>query len=121
MSEILGYTTINNKWETLSGKECAKHDLLLELYTRKGECDWDTNFGTTILDRIFQLKTINVKNEITAEIQDLINRNPLFQLVDLSTTDLEDGWIFNLSISYLGGVPESWQIPITESTAKNYL
>lgn len=120
MSEILGYTTINNKWGTLMGKECAKHDLLLEIYTRRGECDWNPNFGTTIIDKIFQLKTESVKNEIIAELQNVIADNPLFQLVGLSTTEIDGGWLFNLTISYLGGIPESWVLPINEATAKKY-
>ena len=42
---ITGYTTINDEWGILIDKDLAKHDLLLRIYTTKGECDWDPNFS----------------------------------------------------------------------------
>ena len=57
----LGYTTQNGEWEILTDKELAKHDLLMLLHTRKGECDWDPSLGTTILDKMFRPKT-SIKN-----------------------------------------------------------
>ena len=35
---ITGYTTINDEWGILIDKDLAKHDLLLRIYTTKGEC-----------------------------------------------------------------------------------
>ena len=57
----LGYTTQNGEWEILTDKELAKHDLLMLLHTRKGECDWDPSLGTTILDKMFRPKTEALK------------------------------------------------------------
>jgi hypothetical protein len=39
MQVIQGCTTLNNKWEILSDKDIAKHDLLMFIYTNKGDCD----------------------------------------------------------------------------------
>ena len=116
----LGYTTQNNEWEILTDKELAKHDLLMVLYTRKGECDWDPNFGTTIQDQIFQLKDSEVKNTIIDELKQIIDNSPFVALQDITTEELEKGWIFNLVISYMGEVPEEWKIPITEETVKEF-
>ena len=44
----------------------------------------------------------------------------MVQLPDITTEELDKGWIFNLVVSYMGEVPEEWQIPITEETVKEY-
>ena len=64
MVDIKGYTTINNKFEVLTDKEIVKHDLLMYIYTNKGDCDWNPNLGTSIMKKIFQLKNDELKLEI---------------------------------------------------------
>lgn len=117
-NDTLGYTTINNKWETLLNKELVMHDLLLNLYTRKGECDWNQSFGTEIMDKIFQPKTEQLRLDILADIQNVFDNEPRIQLVDIQTTSIEKGWIFNCQISYLNGTPEEWQFSISEDGVK---
>lgn len=110
----LGYTTINNKWEVLINKELAKHDLLLVLYTRKGECDWNPDFGTTILDKIFQPKTEQLRLDIIDELTEVFENDPRLSLNNIETEEVEKGWTFYCEISYLNGVPEEWELTITE-------
>ena len=116
----LGYTTINNKWETLTNKELAKHDLLMQIYTRKGECDWDVNLGSTIFDKLFQPKTNAIRDLIKEEIHDIFDNDLRFSLINLETEDVEDGWYFICSVSYLNGTPEDWVLNITKSNIVNY-
>lgn len=116
----LGYTTINNFWETLTNKELVKHDLLLNLYTRKGECDWNQSFGTSIMDKIFQPKTEQLRLDILTDIQNVFENEPRIKLVDIQTTSIDKGWIFNCIISYLNGTPESWQLNISEDSVKKF-
>ena len=71
MPILQGYTTQNDKWEVLQDKELVKHDLLMEIYTQKGECDWDPEFGSTILSRIFQYKNNAVKSTIIEELTNI--------------------------------------------------
>lgn len=111
----LGYTTINNEWETLTDKELAKHDLLMNLYTRKGECDWNPEFGTTILDKMFQPKTEQLRLDIIDELTTVFENEPRLTLNNIDTEPLDKGWIFYCEISYLNGVPEDWDITITEN------
>ena len=111
----LGYTTINNEWETLTDKELAKHDLLMNLYTRKGECDWNPEFGTTILDKMFQPKTEQLRLDIINELTTVFENEPRLTLNNIDTEPLDKGWIFYCEISYLNGVPEDWDITITEN------
>lgn len=111
----LGYTTINNEWEALTDKELAKHDLLMNLYTRKGECDWNPEFGTTILDKMFQPKTEQLRLDIIDELTTVFENEPRLTLNNIDTEPLDKGWIFYCEISYLNGVPEDWDITITEN------
>lgn len=111
----LGYTTINDEWETLTDKELAKHDLLINLYTRKGECDWNPEFGTTILDKMFQPKTEQLRLDIIDELTTVFENEPRLTLNNIDTEPLDKGWIFYCEISYLNGVPEDWDITITEN------
>ncbi len=121
MPVLQGYTTQNNKWEVLQDKNLVKHDLMLEIYTNKGECDWNPSFGSTILDQIFQYKNATTKSIIMEELRHIIDNNPFLTLQDISVDDLEKGWNFNLSVSYMGEVPEMWVVPLTEETAKEYI
>lgn len=120
MPVIQGYTTQNGEFEVLTDKDLVKHDLMMEIYTEKGSMDWDPNFGTTIQDQIFQLKNDEVKNIIIDELKQVVDNSPFLALQDITTEELDKGWIFNLVVSYMGEVPEEWQIPITEETVKEY-
>ena len=110
----LGYTTVNNEWDSLTDKELAKHDLLMVLYTRKGEYDWDPSFGTTIFDKIFMPKSEALKVDIIDEIKTVFNNEPRLTLNNIETSDLPNGWVFYCEISYLEGIPEEWNFSITE-------
>ena len=106
MPLIQGYTTINNKFETLTDKDIVKHDLLMEIYTHKGDCDWNPELGTTIQDQVFQMKTDEVKDIIIDELKRVVDNSPFLALQDITTEELEKGWIFNLIVSYMGNPPE---------------
>ena len=120
MPVIQGYTTQNNQFEVLTDKDLVKHDLMMEIYSEKGSMDWDPNFGTTIQDQIFQLKNDEVKNTIIDELKQVVDNSTFLALQDITTEELDKGWIFNLVVSYMGEVPEEWQIPITEETVKEF-
>lgn len=104
----LGYTTIADEWGYMTNKELAKHDLLLNLNITQGECDWDPSLGTTIRKKIFNKKTKANRDEIVSEIENIFNDDLRFDLISISSVDLEKGWIFYCSVSYLGGTPEEW-------------
>lgn len=110
----LGYTTENDKWQSLTDKDLAIHDVLLELHTRKGECDWNPEFGTTILDKMFSPKSAQLKIDIIDELTTVFENDPRLSLNIIDTEDLDKGWTFYCEISYLNGVPEEWLFNITE-------
>lgn len=115
----LGYTTVNNKWETLTDKELAKHDLLLNLYTDQGECDWDPTFGVLIHKKLFQPKTKALRDEIQDELEHVFQEDLRFDLVNVDIEDIEKGWIFYCNVSYLGGTPEVWQLNFSQDEVGN--
>lgn len=116
----LGYTTINKKFETLTNKDLAKHDLLMQLFTDKGECDWNPNFGTNIRKLLFQPKTVHNKEVIISDIENVFDSEPRFTLQDIQVVDIEDGWEFHTTVSYLDGTPEEWVFNITKEMVSNY-
>lgn len=118
MTIIAGYTTQDKKFEKLVDKEIIKHDLMMNLFIKKGECDWNPELGTTIEQKIFQIKTEDVKADIIEEITAVINNNNFVTLQNISTVELEKGWIFNVVISYYNNEVEELSIPITEETIK---
>lgn len=121
MAKIQGFTTINDKFETLVDKNIVKHDLLTEIYIDKGSCDWDLDLGTNIQKKIFEYKTEAAKYDIIEDIKHTVEKNPYLQLIDIKTTELDKGWNFSVVVSYLGETPEQWDIPITEETVQSYL
>ena len=120
MQILQGYTTQNNKWELLQDKELVKHDLMMEIYTNKGECDWNPTLGSTIIDQVFQYKNEATKGLIMDELRYIVEKNPFLTLQDIFVEDMDKGWIFSLYVSYMGGVPEEWIVPLNEEVAKEY-
>ena len=121
MSLIKGYTTKNNKWEVMTDKELVKHDFMMLLFTNKGECDWDPTLGTSIQNQLFKYKTEEVKNIIMEDIEYAVQRTHLIRLEGLSATDVDKGWIFNLTIRYVeDDLPETWTVAITDDTVNQY-
>lgn len=116
-----GYTTINNNWETLTDKELTKHDIMTALNITKGECDWNPSFGTTIKEKLFRAKTNQLKNEIIDELKAIFAEDPRVELKDIETNDIDKGWIFYCSISYLNGTPEIWEYEYQTQDTTNQL
>ena len=121
MARIQGFTTINDKFETLVDKNIVKHDVLTEIYIDKGSCDWDLKLGTTIQQKIFDYKTEAAKYDIIEDIKTVFENSPSLKLIDIQTTPLDKGWNFTVVVSYLGEEPEEWDIPITEESVQSYI
>lgn len=105
---IMGYTTVNNKFEVLYDKDLAKHDIMLYLNTDKGELDYDPTFGISHRKSLFKIKNTALKMALEDEIRQAFNRSPVLNLISLVTIDLENGYEFITEVSYLEGIPELW-------------
>lgn len=118
MIKLYGFYTGDNNFEVLADEDIARKDLLSEIYTTKGECDWNPDQGTTIMEQIFQIKTEGLKQQIEDEIRQVFNNNPLFNLIDLQTNDIDKGWVFSVKTQYTNNPPSTWNIEVSENVAK---
>lgn len=121
MAKIQGFSTLNNKFETLIDKNIVKHDVLTEIYIDRGSCDWDLDLGTSIHRKVFEYKTESAKYDIIDDIKRVIEKSPFLSLIDIRTTELDKGWNFSVIVSYLGENPEQWDIPITEESVHEFV
>jgi phage baseplate assembly protein W len=82
MSNIVGYTTINqqNGSLRLQGLELAKQDLMNHFKIRKGEKWTDPNFGSNLLNYIFQPLDDNTTEAINDEVYEIVSYDPRFEL-----------------------------------------
>ena len=105
---IMGYTTINNKFEALYDEDLAKHDILLYLNTDKGELDYDPEFGIGHRKALFRIKSNAMKLALEDDLREAFRRSPTLSLISLVTQDIPNGYIFICEVSYLNGVPSLW-------------
>tara|TARA_B100000768_G_scaffold177399_1_gene191548 strand:+ start:3313 stop:3696 length:384 start_codon:yes stop_codon:yes gene_type:complete len=82
MSNIVGYTTINqqNGSLRLQGLELAKQDLMNHFKIRKGEKWTNPNFGSNLLNYIFQPLDDNTTEAINDEVYEIVSYDPRFKL-----------------------------------------
>lgn len=104
MTEFIGFSSRNDRFEILKNKELALDNLITQLNVEKGECDWKPNYGSGTISRIFTMKTETEKNEILADINSAFLDNG-FNVINSDITELEKGWVFNFIIQY-GNYPQ---------------
>ena len=82
MSNIVGYTTINHQNGSLrlQGLELAKQDLMNHFKIRKGEKWTNPNFGSNLLNYIFQPLDDNTTEAINDEVYEIVSYDPRFKL-----------------------------------------
>lgn len=115
---VLGYSTINNSFDTLYDKELAKHDIMLYLNTDRGEVDYDPTFGMSNRKSLFKIKTNALRLTLEDEIKEAFKRSETLNLISLNTIDIEKGWQFITEVSYLNGIPELWGFSADVETQK---
>jgi|TARA_B110000438_G_C15784900_1_gene637963 phage baseplate assembly protein W len=105
MSEIFGYTTINEPYTSnnLSGLNLAKQDLLNHFKIRKGEKWTDPSFGCNLELYIFQPLDKETKDSIDEEVYNVINYDPRFEVNDSNIRVVEDDHsvTVNVKLTYL--------------------
>ena len=82
MSNIVGYTTVDqqNGSLRLQGLELAKQDLMNHFKIRKGEKWTNPNFGSNLLNYIFQPLDDNTTEAINEEVYEIVSYDPRFKL-----------------------------------------
>ena len=82
MSNIVGYTTVNQTNATLRLKdlELAKRDLLNHFHIRKGEKWTNPDFGSNLPYYVFQPLDESTIEMITEEVYDVVTYDPRFEI-----------------------------------------
>ena len=88
MSNIVGYTTVNQKNTSLrlSDLELAKRDLLNHFMIRKGEKWTQPEFGSNLPYYVFQPLDSNTIEMINEEVFTIVSYDPRFELSDQAIT-----------------------------------
>ncbi len=80
--------------------ECVKQDILNQFNTRKGERVMNPEFGTMIWDAIFEPMTQSIKEEIIADIRNILNSEPRIITEDVKVDEYENGLLLELTVRY---------------------
>ena len=119
MGEFIGFSSRNDRFKILKNKELALDNLITQLNVEKGECDWNPNYGSGTISRIFTMKTETEKNEILADINSAFLDNG-FNVINSDITELEKGWVFNFIIQYGNYPQEVLTLTADKATKKIY-
>ena len=78
-----------------------RSDLLNHFYTRQGERLMNPRFGTVIWDLLYEPLTIDVKNLILQNVNEIINYDPRIVANDVIITQYESGLQIECFLTYL--------------------
>jgi len=103
MSNIFGYTTINESYtsKSLSGLELAKQDLINHFKIRKGEKWSDPTFGCDLELYIFEPLDQSTQDDINQEVYNVINYDPRFQVDDTNVNVQQDAHSVTISVKLI--------------------
>ena len=103
MSNIFGYTTINESYtsKNLSGLELAKQDLINHFKIRKGEKWSDPTFGCDLELYIFEPLDQSTQDDINQEVYNVINYDPRFRVDDTNVNVQQDAHSVTISVKLI--------------------
>lgn len=98
-----GFSTTSQDTENYKLFDLAlvKQDLLNHFYTRQGERLMNPRFGTVIWDLLYEPLTIDVKNLILQNVNEIINYDPRIVANDVIITQYESGLQIECFLTYL--------------------
>ena len=99
MATFIGYSTINQyKKFTLTDGELVKRDLLNAFNIRQGTLPGRPEYGSTLLDYVFENQDTVTQNAILAEIQRIASGDPRVYLSDVNSYPQENGVLIELEV-----------------------
>lgn len=117
-NELFGFTTADNKFDSKTDYNIAVEDVLNELNTDVGDCDWDVNLGSSIRKKLFSIKNDIARQEIQNEITAILEKH-YFSVYKSYYTEYEKGWEFTFMVRWLGTIPLEWKLKTVDN--KPYL
>jgi len=104
MATFIGYSTINQyKKFTLTDGELVKRDLLNAFNIRQGTLPGRLDYGSTLLDYIFENQDTTTERAIIAEIQRIAAGDPRIYISDLNFYPQENGVLIELQVQIVPG------------------
>jgi phage baseplate assembly protein W len=104
MATFIGYSTINQyKKFTLVDGELVKRDLLNAFNIRQGSLPGRPEYGSTLLDYIFENQDTTTERAIIAEIQRIASGDPRIYISDLNFYPQENGVLIELQVQIVPG------------------
>jgi phage baseplate assembly protein W len=104
MATFVGYSTINQyKKFTLVDGELVKRDLLNAFNIRQGTLPGRPDYGSTLLDYIFENQDTTTERAIIAEIQRIAAGDPRIYISDLNFYPQQNGVLIELQVQILPG------------------
>ncbi len=91
------YPSSNNK---VYDDELIKQDLLNHFNTRKGERLMNPNFGTIIWDVLYDPLTDGLKEELEADIRDILANDPRITPISVEVTEQDYGLLLEVTITF---------------------
>jgi phage baseplate assembly protein W len=104
MTTFIGYSTINQyKKFTLTNGELVKRDLLNAFNIRQGTLPGRPDYGSTLLDYIFENQDTTTERAIIAEIQRIAAGDPRIYISDLNFYPQQNGVLIELQVQIVPG------------------
>lgn len=113
-----GFSTISTVSEgfALYDLELIKQDLLNNFHVRRGERLMNPTFGTVIWDLLFEPMTEQLKENIIANVNEIINMDPRLVAKDVIVTTYESGIQIEAILTYLPyNISEAMQLRFDQS------
>jgi|TARA_B110000908_G_C10177556_1_gene413988 phage baseplate assembly protein W len=103
MSNIVGYTTVNQKRTSLklTDIELAKQDLNNHFHIRKGEKWTNPSFGSNLPYYVFQPLDSTVEENITEDVHDVVTNDPRFKLDDSEVFIVKDDHSITITVKLI--------------------
>ena len=91
----------SNKNFKLYDINLVKQDLINHFYIRKGEKLENPEFGTVILDMLFEPFTPDVKEIIAKDVEAIINYDPRFAVTEINIDSTDQGMRIQADLVYI--------------------
>lgn len=104
MATFIGFSTINQyKKFTLTDGELVKRDLLNAFNIRQGTLPGRPDYGSTLLDYVFENQDTTTERAIIAEIQRIAAGDPRIYISDLNFYPQQNGVLIELQVQIVPG------------------
>lgn len=99
-----GFSTVDDSTTNvkLYDFDLIKQDILNQFNTRKGERVMNPAFGSVIWDLIYEPLTPGVKQQISSDIDRILNSDPRVVPTLINIVEQDYGFLLEITLSYLG-------------------